>query len=204
MPCPTLLGAQTSRPAEVLVGPAQAVLHTVPAQRPGHTGAVLVVNRAAAPPCWAAGRAGSQSPHLVRAVSTVIHPITPLVSIDPVLRVTTVENQVRRQAAGQVTAEFLLLILSISAVGSSITDLAGWDAGHSVIAQEACPVMGGYTGAVHQCTWLQSQCDCQAHNGRYGSQEQQHNAGLSRWAAQAGTARPAAACGKAKVGGNEL
>jgi len=45
------------------------------------------------------------SPHLVRAVSTVIHPITPLVSIDPVLRVTTVENQVRRQAAGQVTCK---------------------------------------------------------------------------------------------------
>lgn len=199
-----LLGAQTSRPADVLVRPAHAVLHTIPALRPGHTGAVLVVNRAAAPPRWAAGRAGSQAPRLIRAVSTVVHPITSLVSIDPALRVTAVKNQVCWQAAGQVTTEFLLLILSISAVGSSITDMAGWDAGHSVIAQEACPVMSGYTVAVHRCMWLQSQCDRQAHDGHYGSQEQQHNEGPSRWAAQMGTARLAAACWEAKVGSNEL
>lgn len=58
-PCQTLLGAQTSRPAEVLIRPAHTVLHTIAAQCPGHTGAVLIVNRAAAPPRWAAGRAGS-------------------------------------------------------------------------------------------------------------------------------------------------
>lgn len=45
------------------------------------------------------------APNLIRAVSTVVHPITPLVAIDPVLGVTAAENQVSRQAVGQVTCE---------------------------------------------------------------------------------------------------
>lgn len=48
-----------------------------------------------------------------------------------------------------LTTELLLLILSIPAVADSIADLTGWDAGHSVIAQEACAVIGGCTEAVH-------------------------------------------------------
>lgn len=47
-----------------------------------------------------------------------------------------------------LTTEFLLLILSVSAVGGSVTDLAGRDAGHSVVTQETCPVIGGCTEAV--------------------------------------------------------
>lgn len=47
-----------------------------------------------------------------------------------------------------LTTELLLLILSVSAVGGSVTDLAGRDAGHSVVAQEACPVTGGCAEAV--------------------------------------------------------
>lgn len=47
-----------------------------------------------------------------------------------------------------LTTEFLLLILSIPAVSDSVTDLAGQDAGHSVIAQKACVVIGSCTEAV--------------------------------------------------------
>lgn len=53
-----------------------------------------------------------------------------------------------------LTTEFLLLILSILAVADSVTDLAGWDAGRSVVTQEACAVIGGCTEAVH---WRESQ-----------------------------------------------
>lgn len=43
------------------------------------------------------------APCLVRAVSAVVHPITPLIGVDPVCGVTAAENQVSRKAAGQVT-----------------------------------------------------------------------------------------------------
>lgn len=49
-PRPASPGAEASRCAEVLIGPAGAVLDTVAAQRPGHAGAVLVEHGAAAPP----------------------------------------------------------------------------------------------------------------------------------------------------------
>lgn len=55
----------------------------------------------------------------------------------------------RMVATKLLTTEFLLLILSVPAVADSITHLAGRDAGHSVIAQEACLVIGGCTEAVH-------------------------------------------------------
>lgn len=49
-PRPAFPGAEASRCAEVLVGPAGAMLDAVAAQRPGHAGAVLVEHGAAAPP----------------------------------------------------------------------------------------------------------------------------------------------------------
>lgn len=47
---PMLLGAKTSWSADILIGPADAVLDAVPAQPLGDAGAVLVEHRAAAPP----------------------------------------------------------------------------------------------------------------------------------------------------------
>lgn len=47
---PALLGANTSRSADILIGPAEAVLDAIPAQPPGDAGAVLVEHGAAAPP----------------------------------------------------------------------------------------------------------------------------------------------------------
>lgn len=58
------------------------------------------------------------------------------------------EEQGGKISTKLLTTEFLLLILSVSAVGGSVTDLAGWDASHSVVTQEACPVIGGCTEAV--------------------------------------------------------
>lgn len=55
---PALLGARTSRSADIFIGPAEAVLDAIPAQPPGDAGAVLVEHRAAAPPlqpAWGAG-----------------------------------------------------------------------------------------------------------------------------------------------------
>lgn len=43
------------------------------------------------------------APHLVRAVPTVVQPVTPLIGIDPGRGVTAVEHQVSRKAVGQVT-----------------------------------------------------------------------------------------------------
>lgn len=144
---PVLLSAKVSWCADILIGPVEAVLDAVPAQPPGDAGAVLVEHRAAAPPPRPAQGAGGRAPHLIRAVSAVVHPVTPLVGIDPVPGVTAVENQVSRQAVGQVTTELLLLILTVPAVAGSVTDLAGLDTGRSVITQEACLVAGGYTEA---------------------------------------------------------
>lgn len=48
-----------------------------------------------------------------------------------------------------LTTELLLLILPVPAVAGSVTDVAGRDAGSSVITQEACPVVGGCTEAGH-------------------------------------------------------
>lgn len=55
--------------------------------------------------------------------------------------------------------------------------------------------------------WWEPQCHCQAHDGRRGSQEEQHQHGdtdTSRRAAQAGPMRPAAACREAKERGEGL
>lgn len=57
---PVLLGAKTLRSADILIGPAVAVLDAVPAQPPGDAGAVLVDHRAAAPPLRPARGAGSR------------------------------------------------------------------------------------------------------------------------------------------------
>lgn len=48
-----------------------------------------------------------------------------------------------------LTTELLLLILSIPAVADSVTDPAGRDTSHSVVTQEACPVIRGCAEAVH-------------------------------------------------------
>lgn len=56
---PVLLGAKASRSADILIGPAEAVLDAVPAQPPGDAGAVLVEHRAAAPPLRPARGTGS-------------------------------------------------------------------------------------------------------------------------------------------------
>lgn len=45
------------------------------------------------------------APRLVRAVPAVVHPVTPLVSINPNSGVTAVENQVPWEAVGQVTCK---------------------------------------------------------------------------------------------------
>lgn len=45
------------------------------------------------------------APRLVRAVPAVVHPVTPLVSIDPGSGVTAVENQVSWEAVGQITCK---------------------------------------------------------------------------------------------------
>lgn len=181
--------------ADELVGPAPAVLDAIPAQPPGDAGAELVVHRAAAPPLRPARGAGGQAPQLVRAVPAVVHPVTPQVSVNPGPGVTAVENQVSREAVGQMTTELLLLILSIPAVADSVTDPAGRDTGHSVITQEACLVIGGCAEAVHWCPWQQCQCQCQPH-GHGGCEDEQchgREAEASPCAASAGHPAMAAA-----------
>lgn len=48
-----------------------------------------------------------------------------------------------------LTTELFLLILSVPAVADSVTDPAGWDTSHSVVTQEACPVIRGCAEAAH-------------------------------------------------------
>lgn len=55
---PMLLSAKTSWSADILIGPAEAMLDAIPAQPPGDAGTVLVEHGAAAPPLrptWGAG-----------------------------------------------------------------------------------------------------------------------------------------------------
>jgi len=54
----------------------------------------------------------------------------------------------RRVTTKSLTTELVLLVLSIPAVADSVADPPGRDAGCSVVAQEACPVIGSCTEAV--------------------------------------------------------